>query len=53
MYAFLLGFGLFLAIMFGLRYLANADTGKLARGIRKYSWIALFILAGASSFPAS
>ena len=45
MYAFLLGLGVFLLVMFGLRYLASADTGRLARTIRKYSWIALLILA--------
>jgi hypothetical protein len=51
MYAFLIGLGLFFVVMFGLRYLANADTTKLARTIRKYSWIALFIVAGLFIIP--
>lgn len=51
MYAFLIGLLVFFAVMFGLRYLASADTSKLARGIRKYSWIALFIVAGLFIIP--
>lgn len=51
MYAFLIGLGIFLVLMFGLRYLARADTSQLARAIRKYSWIALFILAGLFIIP--
>ncbi|XSG82333.1 MAG: DnaJ domain-containing protein [Methyloligella sp. ZOD6] len=51
MYAFLIGLGIFLIVLFGARYLANADTSKLARAIRKYSWIALFILAGLFIIP--
>jgi hypothetical protein len=51
MYALFAGLGLFLLLLFGSRYLAYADTSKLARGIRRFGWVALLLLGGLLLLP--
>jgi hypothetical protein len=51
MYALLAGLALFLLLWFGSRYFAFADTSKIARNIRRFGWVALFIIGGLLLLP--
>lgn len=51
MIPFLIGLAVFLLVLFGSRYFAYADTSTLARNIRRFSGVLLFIIGALLLLP--